>query len=198
MESLHLIAGLGNPGTEYAQTRHNAGSLVVERLAGRWDARWALSRRFNALLARVRQGPRGVLLCRPQTFMNVSGEAVAALVKYHQVALDRLVVVVDDADLPLGMVRMRPQGSSAGHHGLESVEQHLGTCEYSRVRVGIGRTADGRREITAHVLGRFTRDEQARLDQVLDRAADQVECWLSDGVRTAMDRFNGWVGNTET
>ncbi len=195
---MHLIAGLGNPGAEYAQTRHNAGFLVVEHLASRWDAGWSVNRRFDALLARVRRGSRPVLLCRPQTFMNLSGQAVVKLVAYYQVALDRLVVVVDDADLPLGMVRMRPHGSSGGHHGLESVEQHLGTRNYPRVRVGIGRAAEGQREITAHVLGRFTGDERARLDEVVDRAADQVECWLTEGVRTAMDRFNGRVGNRQT
>jgi PTH1 family peptidyl-tRNA hydrolase len=125
---------------------------------------------------------------------------VAGLRDYYQVAADRLLVVVDDADLALGRLRLRGEGSSGGHHGLESVEASLGTRQYARLRVGIGRTADGRREITDHVLSRFAEDEAGLLDKVLDRACDQVECWLDDGLKRAMDRYNGWVedSNSET
>jgi PTH1 family peptidyl-tRNA hydrolase len=141
-----------------------------------------------------------VVLCQPQTFVNLSGEAVGKLVRYHRVATANTLVVVDDADLPLGTLRLRPQGSSGGHHGLESIEAHLGTRSYPRMRLGIGRTADADREITDYVLSRFSGGEGRVFDQVLARAADQMECWLTEGIRKAMDRFNGRLddANNET
>lgn len=191
MENLFLIVGLGNPGRAYVGTRHNAGFMALECLAGRWQIGWSVSRTYRARLARVRHGGRSVVLCQPQTFMNLSGEAVGKLVRYHRVATANTLVVVDDADLPLGTLRLRPEGSSGGHHGLESVEAQLGTRAYARLRIGIGRGAEGRREIADHVLSRFSTDEGIVFARVLTRAADQVECWLADGVRKAMDRFNG-------
>src|SRR5437879_3772488 len=129
MENFYLIVGLGNPGAEYARTRHNAGFRVVERLAERRGAGWTYEKKFNARLARAERGDRTVLLCQPQTYMNSSGEAAGAVVQFYRVALGGLLIVVDDADLPLGELRLRPGGSSGGHHGLESIEQHLGTRE---------------------------------------------------------------------
>ena len=189
MENLYLIVGLGNPGSDYSRTRHNAGFLVVERLAERWRANWSYERKFDALLARAELASRRVLLCRPQTYMNASGEAVGAVKEFFRVALSRILLVVDDADLPLGRLRLRPEGSSGGHHGLESVEQHLGTRNYARLRVGIGRV-DGAREITGHVLGRFGSTEALLVDKVLSAAADQAETWLGAGIQKAMNQFN--------
>lgn len=193
MENLYLIAGLGNPGAEYARTRHNVGFMVAERLARRWHGDWKTDSRFRSSLASVESGGRRVLLCRPQTWMNSSGEAIRRLKEFYRVALTRLLVVVDDADLPLGELRMRPRGSSGGHHGLESVEQHLGTREYPRLRIGIGRAANDTREITGHVLGRFSGAEIALWERVLGRAADQAACWLDRGITKAMNQFNGAV-----
>ncbi len=122
--------------------------------------------------------------------MNASGEAVAAVVSFYRLSLARLMVVVDDADLPLGEIRLRPRGSSGGHHGLESIEQHLGSREFARLRVGIGRTS-GEREITDYVLGRFSSGEAKLMEKVLARAADQAECWLAHGIQKAMNQFNG-------
>lgn len=195
MEAWHLIVGLGNPGAEYAQTRHNAGFMLADLLADRWRADWSHERKFQSRLARVECGGRRMLLCEPQTFMNLSGEAVGALLKYYQLPLKQLLVVVDDADLPLGEIRLRPGGSSGGHHGLESIEQHLGSREYARLRVGIGRK-DARREITGHVLGRMNRKELALMEKVLGRAAEQVECWLAHGLQRAMSQFNGVVDDS--
>jgi PTH1 family peptidyl-tRNA hydrolase len=192
MEDLHLIVGLGNPGAEYVRTRHNAGFRLVEKLAERWRADWSASRKFHSRLARMERDGRRVLLCEPQTFMNLSGDAVGALADFYQVPLRNLVVVVDDADLPLGELRLRMRGSSGGHHGLESIEQRLGTREFSRLRIGIGRRS-GEREITGHVLGRFDSTESALVDKVLTAACDQVECWLNDGIQKAMSQFNGIV-----
>ena len=190
MDTLHLIVGLGNPGAEYAKTRHNAGFMLVERLARRWQTEWSAARKFHARLAPARRGERRVVLCQPQTFMNASGEAVRAVVDYYSVPPERLLVVVDDADLPLGQVRLRARGSSGGHHGLESLERHLGTREFARQRIGIGRQA-GAREITDYVLGRLSAGEWAVFEKVLTLAGDQAECWLDAGVGKAMNQFNG-------
>jgi len=192
MESLHLVVGLGNPGAEYARTRHNAGFLVLEELARRASAGWNLERKFDARVAKLDQKARKVLLAQPQTFMNLSGEAVSALAGFYRVPLNQLLVVTDDADLPLGELRLRPKGSSGGHHGLESIEQHVGSREFARLKVGIGRK-DGRREITGHVLGKFSAEEAGLMEKVLQRAADQAACWVADGIEKAMNRFNGVV-----
>jgi PTH1 family peptidyl-tRNA hydrolase len=192
MDNLSLIVGLGNPGTEYKRTRHNAGFMVVEKLAEQWGANWTVEKKFHASLAWAERKRQRVLLCKPLTYMNASGEAVQAVAAFYDVEPARLLVVVDDADLPLGQLRLRPGGSSGGHHGLESIEQHLGTREYTRLRVGIGRQ-DGLREITGHVLSRFGSTEAKLADKILKVAADQAETWLADGIQKAMSQFNGVV-----
>jgi PTH1 family peptidyl-tRNA hydrolase len=197
MESVHLIAGLGNPGAEYARTRHNVGFMLADALAARWRADWKADRRMQCRLARADVDGRRVWLCQPQTFMNASGEAVRAVREFYRVPLGRLLVAADDADLPLGTIRLRGSGSSGGHHGLESVEQHLATREYARLRLGIGRREPAVREITDHVLGRFTADEAVLVGQALARAVSQVECWLAEGISKAMSRFNGPVDGPE-
>jgi len=192
MEDMHLIVGLGNPGADYAKTRHNAGFALADLLGHRWRAEWRVARKFHARVARTEREGRKVLLCEPQTFMNASGEAVGAMVNFYRMPLTGLLVVVDDADLPLGEIRLRPRGSSGGHHGLESIEQHLGSREFARLRIGIGR-ADGAREITDYVLGRFSATDAALMKRVLARAVDQIECWLAGGIEKAMSQFNGLV-----
>ena len=185
--------GLGNLGREYAGTRHNAGFMVAERLAVRWRATWKLEKRFKARLAKSERDYRAVWLCQPQTFMNASGESVQAVRAFYQVPPPNILVVVDDADLPLGEIRLRPKGGTGGHHGLESVEQHLGSQDYARQRIGIGRREADTREITDHVLGCFGKDEAGLLEKVLLRSCEQIECWLAAGIQPAMNRFNGTV-----
>ena len=192
MEPMHLIVGLGNPGADYAKTRHNAGFLLVEKLAAQWQAGWNNERKFAARMAKADHSGIKMLLCEPQTFMNLSGEAVAAVQQFYQLPLENILVVVDDADLPLGEIRLRPGGGSGGHHGLESVAQHLGSKAYARLRIGIGREHEAR-QITGHVLGKFSADENALLEKVLERAAGQIECWLTAGLQKAMSQFNGAV-----
>jgi peptidyl-tRNA hydrolase, PTH1 family len=189
---MHLIVGLGNPGAEYAQTRHNAGFLLVEKLAAQWKADWTNERKFKARMAKSERQGKRVLLCEPQTFMNLSGETVGDVAGFYQLPLPQLIVAVDDADLPFGEIRLRPGGSSGGHHGLESIEQHLGSREFARLRIGIGRK-DGARQITNYVLGKFEPDEKGLLDKILERAANQVECWLAAGLQKAMSQFNGVI-----
>ena len=193
MENLRLIVGLGNPGREYAHTRHNAGFMVLDRLAERWKARWAREKKFVARIAKANWNSERLILCEPETFMNASGEAVGALAAFYRVPVDRLLVVVDDADLPVGEIRLRARGSSGGHHGLESIEQHLATREFARLRIGIGRGQTTVRQITGHVLAEFSRAERDLMDKVVNRTCDQIECWTQDGILQAMNRYNGVV-----
>jgi PTH1 family peptidyl-tRNA hydrolase len=193
MENLRLIVGLGNPGRAYARTRHNAGFMAVEELARRWSGDWSSEKQFQARCARVdREGAR-FLLCLPETYMNSSGEAVTAVARYYDVSPDRILLVVDDADLKFGTIRLRPEGSSGGHHGLDSVTRHLGTDKYARLRVGIGRQSEGARQIVDYVLSAFGPAEVELLEKVLGRACDQIECWWREGTAVAMNRFNGSI-----
>jgi PTH1 family peptidyl-tRNA hydrolase len=192
MEQLHLIVGLGNPGADYAKTRHNAGFLLVEKLAATWKTDWTNERKFRARIAKAECNGKRLLLCEPQTFMNLSGETVGALKDFYQLPLARILIAVDDADLSLGEIRLRASGSSGGHHGLESIEQHLASREFARLKIGIGRKDDSR-EITNYVLGKFDSGENELLEKVLERASNQVETWLEAGVEKAMNQFNGVV-----
>jgi peptidyl-tRNA hydrolase, PTH1 family len=191
MENVFLIVGLGNPGAEYANTRHNAGFMLVEKLAARWKCEWAAEKKFRARLAKAMFDGKRVFLCEPQTFMNLSGETVGAVADFYQLPVAQLLVATDDADLPAWTLRLRPGGSSGGHHGLESVESHLASRDFARLKIGIGRK-DGLREITNHVLGRFDSAEVELLGKVLDRGAEQVETWLNAGIEKAM-QLNGKV-----
>lgn len=193
MENVYLIVGLGNPGREYAKTRHNVGFMVAERLAKRWRTEWKAQKKFQSRVAQADQDGRRCLLAEPQTYMNLSGEAVSALMNFYRVAHERLLVVMDDADLPFGEIRMRAEGSSGGHHGLESIEAHLGTRQYARLRIGIGRDPNAVREISGYVLGPFRAADAELLEKVLTRACDQVECWLDEGISKAMSRYNGRI-----
>lgn len=194
MENIFLIVGLGNPGREYARTRHNAGFLLAESLAQRWKtSNWADERKFSSHLTKVERGGRKLVLCKPQTYMNLSGEAVGKVAEFYKIAPQKVLVLVDDADLPFGQIRLRKSGSSGGHHGLDSIQQHLGTQEFPRLRIGIGRTEKQVREITNHVLGQFSTSENELLEKILKRASDQVESWLEEGIEKAMSKFNGVV-----
>jgi PTH1 family peptidyl-tRNA hydrolase len=193
MEEPVLLVGLGNPGARYANTRHNAGALLTERIARQVGQGWRREAKFFSEISEVRIGGTKVLLCKPQTFMNLSGEAVRATSNFYRIAPERVVVVVDDADLPLGEVRMKPAGGNGGHHGLASVSEHLGTTTFPRIRLGIARPDPGKRDIAGHVLGEFSEDEKAHFEQVLDRAEAQVRCLVTEGLQKAMNLYNGTV-----
>jgi PTH1 family peptidyl-tRNA hydrolase len=192
MENTFLIVGLGNPGAEYANTRHNAGFLLVEKLAAKWKCGWTTEKKFRARIAKAERNGKKVLLCEPQTFMNLSGETVGALKDFYQLPLAQILIAVDDADLPLGEIRLRKSGGSGGHHGIESIEQHLASREFARLKIGIGRK-DDLREITSHVLGKFDSAENELLEKILERASNQIEAWLEAGIEKAMSQFNGVV-----
>ena len=190
MEETFLIVGLGNPGREYAGTRHNIGFMTLERLAKRLALDWQVNKKFTAHLAKGNQGDATLLLCQPQGYMNVSGKTVAPLARFYKIPADRIFVVLDDLDLPLGTLRMRPSGGTGGHRGLESIRECLGTTEFPRLRIGIGRPAPAR-DVSGFVLGKFTEDESGQLEKVLEKAADQLECWMSRGLQAAMNNYNG-------
>jgi PTH1 family peptidyl-tRNA hydrolase len=169
--------------------------MVLDQLAERWKARWAREKMFVARVAKANWNSERLILCEPETFMNASGEAVGAVVAFYRVPVDCLLVVVDDADLPIGEIRLRARGSSGGHHGLESIEQHLATREFARLRIGIGRGQTAARQITGHVLADFSRAERDLMEKVVTRACDQVECWTQDGILQAMNRYNGVIAD---
>jgi PTH1 family peptidyl-tRNA hydrolase len=189
-----LIVGLGNPGATYRGTRHNIGFAVLDELARRAGVGFE-SAPARALIAKVRQAAGGsepVLLTKPLTWMNNSGEAAGALMRYYRIEPPDLLVIVDDAELPLGRLRARAGGSAGGHNGLKSVIAHLGP-DFARLRVGVGRGVadDRRRDLADHVLARFDADELAEVDRVTTRAADAAEMFVTSGIATVMNRFNG-------
>jgi PTH1 family peptidyl-tRNA hydrolase len=182
-----LVVGLGNPGEEYAGSPHNVGFMVIDRLAEGCGAR-VRRKDSRALVGRVEIDGVPVLLAKPQTFMNLSGESVAPLVEKNSLTPDRLIVVYDDHDLPWLALRIRPRGSAGGHHGMESVIRAVGTTEFARVRLGIdfGR---GRAE-PEFLLKPFRREQRKQLDDFLDYAAQAVVSMISEGVEMAMTKFN--------
>lgn len=183
-----LIIGLGNPGPRYRGTRHNIGRAVVEALAERLGV--SLDRvRANARLATCRLGEQRLCLAVPMCFMNESGRAVAPLARFYKIPLDRLLVVSDDLDLPLGVLRLRPAGSAGGHRGLESVIAALGTREFPRLRVGIGRPPAGW-DPADYVLAPFSTDEQPLAEQVVQRATEAIQTFLTEGIEAAMNAYN--------
>jgi len=187
-----LVVGLGNPGKEHAGTRHNIGFAALDRLAEKLDCSFRSKWRFSAKIAEATAGDAGkVVLAKPQTYMNRSGSAVNAVMNWLKIEPAQLLVVVDDADLPLGQVRLRASGGSGGHNGLRSIIESLGgNEEFARLRVGIGRAAPLGTDITGHVLGRFAPQEREVAEQAVATAVEAIECCLRDGLTEAMNQFN--------
>jgi peptidyl-tRNA hydrolase, PTH1 family len=185
-----LIVGLGNPGPEYRGTRHNIGFAIVDEMARRAGAVFQ-SGPVDALVARWRRPDwsEAVLLAKPLTFMNRSGEAVGGLARYYKIEPADVLVVVDEVQLPLGRLRARARGSAGGHNGLKSVIAHLGDG-FPRLRIGIGR-GQVERDLADHVLSRFDREEVAEAERQTERAADAAEMFVTSGIETVMNRFNG-------
>jgi PTH1 family peptidyl-tRNA hydrolase len=184
-----LIVGLGNPGRGYRHNRHNVGFMVVELLAKELGLQFT-RRQSKAQVASGRLGGRKVILAKPQTFMNLAGESVASMARFHRVALTDLIVVCDELDLPLGTIRLRPVGGSAGHNGLRSIFEHLGSQDFPRLRIGIGRPP-GRMDPADYVLQDFGDAEREILSEALDRAAHSVRAFAVEGIEAAMTRYNG-------
>ncbi len=188
MENTYLIAGLGNPGKEYAETRHNIGFMAVDEIASRLGIEFSRMQ-SKAMVTDGRYKGHKVILVKPRTFMNNSGQAVSALVRFYKIPLDNLLVVYDDVDLDFEVLRMRPNGTSSGQKGMQSIIQQLGTEEFPRLRVGIGRPA-GKMPTPAYVLQKFGNQEQDILPFVLRKAADAALTFIDEGIITAMNNFN--------
>ncbi len=185
---MKLIVGLGNPGAKYRQTRHNVGFAALDELARRHRVEFE-SAPADAMMAKVRDFAEPVLLAKPLTFMNLSGHAVGALLRYFRVDLADLLVLYDDVNLSLAQLRARARGSEGGHNGLRSIITQLGTQEFARLRIGVGR-GHPERDLADHVLSRFDPDEQDVIATAIARAADAAEVFVTDGIAQVMNRFN--------
>lgn len=183
---MKLVVGLGNPGHQYRDTRHNVGFWVVDELARRWQVAESWRERDEALYVRK---PGVGLLAKPLTFMNLSGFAVSRLSQYFQVEIADVLIVVDEVALPLGRLRARARGSAGGHNGLKSVIEQLGTSDVARLRIGVGR-GDSRRDLADHVLSRFDADERETIQAAVLRAADASEVFIAEGIERVMNTFN--------
>ena len=186
---MKLIAGLGNPGAEYRDTRHNVGFNVVDELVNRWRVSDQWREKFDALQVKTMRGEDSVIISKPLTFMNLSGRAVAAIAGFYKIEPADVLVIVDEVALPLGRLRARRDGSAGGHNGLKSIIEHLGTNAFPRMRVGVGR-GDNRRDLADHVLGRFEASERDIVSAAVLRAADATEVFVSDGIERVMNAFN--------
>lgn len=183
-----VIIGLGNPDPEYSYTRHNAGAQAVRRLAKKNKFVFKMNRSFKSFLAQGKIGGRNVFLFLPQTFMNISGEAVVVFLRKKHIALENILVVYDDVSLPLGELRVRARGSAGGHNGLASVIQKLATKDFARLRIGIGGRAYN--DLSTYVLAGFSEDEKSLLNETLDRAVEGINMWVCDGIDKCMHRYN--------
>ena len=185
---MKIFVGLGNPTPEYAATKHNVGFMLADRLADKLSAdNWR--EKFNALVAETFLDGEKILIVKPQTFMNLSGESVAPIVNFYKIDVENLVVAHDDMDLPLGMIRLRPKGSGGGHHGVESIIQHLGTQNFPRIRIGVGRPPKNW-TVNHHVLSPFTQDDADKISAAIEELVPAVLCIFSEGINNAMNKFN--------
>ena len=186
---MKLVVGLGNPGAKYKGTRHNVGFMTMDEVAyqEKFDFDKAL---FDAVFAQVKMGGEKIIFMKPLTFMNLSGEAIRPLMNYFKIGIEDLLVVYDDMDLPVGKIRLRQKGSAGGHNGIKSIISCLGTSEFNRIKVGVGRPKDGR-TVVGHVLNRFEKEEEEDIIFAVQKSVDAIRSWIetSDFVKT-MNQFN--------
>lgn len=185
---MKIVVGLGNPGDEYAYTRHNVGFMTIDALARHYGVtNW--KNKFDALIAEIKIDGEPILLVKPQTFMNLSGTAVGQIFRWYKASLDDVIAIYDDMDLPVGKVRLRKRGSSGGHRGVESLLVHLGKEEFPRVRIGVGRPQPGW-TVNAHVLANFPKEEQPTIAETVVGLVPAIECIVKEGIDKAMNQFN--------
>jgi len=191
--NVRMLVGLGNPGSGYEKNRHNAGFMFVDQIATWWKCPLATESKFKADIGKVPRGDHHWLLVKPLTFMNASGEAVQKIAAFYKVEHRNILVAYDDLDLPLGAIRLKPEGSSGGHNGMKSIESRLGTRQFPRLRIGIGRDQRGHQATIKYVLSDFSVSERGILERVLERASDQVEEWERSTLEKAMSLYNGRI-----
>jgi len=189
--STFLIAGLGNPGRQYKASRHNIGFMLVDRLAAKLDISFSRVE-SRSLVCKTKYEDRSIILAKPQTFMNLSGQAVGALIKFYKIPLENLMIAYDEVDLPFGKLRIRPSGGSAGQKGVISIIDRLGTKDFPRLRLGLGRPP-GRMQAASYVLRDFSQEEMDFLPGILDHGVDAVLTFITAGLVTAMNQFNPTV-----
>ena len=188
-ELTYLLIGLGNPGREYANTRHNFGFMLIDRLAVRLNAR-GLKVQSKAIVMNAQYEERKLILAKPQTYMNLSGQSVQGLIHFYKLPLTNAMILSDDLDLPFGTIRIRASGGPGGQRGLSSILERLGTKDVPRLRLGIGRPP-GRMDPSNYVLQSFSRDDLQGISEILDRAADAALEFVKNGLNSAMNKFNG-------
>lgn len=192
----YLIVGLGNPGPRYAHTRHNVGFMIVDEAAKQHGMKFS-GKQGNSEIARGEIAGQKVILAKPQTFMNNSGQAVRALSSYYKVPNDRILIIYDEIALPVGTIRIREKGSSAGHNGVKSVISYMGGENIARIRVGVDRPSDPRHSQIDWVLGRFVKEEQPLVEETIKRTVDAIEGILTIGMERAMNTYNTGAGETK-
>ena len=185
---MKIVVGLGNPGARYAGTPHSIGFETVDFIAERYGAEWVQKRSQKCLAADVVIGGERVMLVKPQTFMNLSGESVAALFRYSNSSPGDLIVIQDDIDLNIGRLRIKTGGSAGGHNGIRNIIERIGTCDFVRIKIGVGKDASN---VIGHVLGKFPPREREIATKSVEVAASAVECIISQGAPKAMNEFNG-------
>ena len=186
---MKMFAGLGNPGTEYAATRHNVGFMLADALAARWNAT-AWRTKQDALVAEARIGAEKILLVKPLTYMNESGRAVGPLLSWYKLEASDLIVAHDDIDLPVGTIRLRKKGSAGGHNGMKSILYHVKDENFPRVRIGVGHPAHEHEQVIRHVLSPFSGEDAQKIREAIDYLLPAVECIITEGIDLAMNKFN--------
>jgi peptidyl-tRNA hydrolase, PTH1 family len=190
-ETSYLLIGLGNPGREYRDSRHNVGFMLVDRIAIRLGAR-GMKVQSKAIVTTAMHEDRKLILAKPQTYMNLSGQSVQGLIHFYKLPLANVLIAYDDLDIPFGTIRIRPGGGPGGQRGMASTIQHIGTNDFPRLRIGIGRPP-GKMDPAAYILQDFTRGEMKILSEILDRAADAALEFVVNGLDKAMNKYNGSV-----
>jgi len=185
-----LIVGLGNPGLQYAETRHNAGFMVADRLAEKYGCNFNKNKN-NAIFGECNIKESRVLLAKPQTYMNLSGKAVVEIANFYKIPIENIIVIFDDISLDVGRIRVRRKGSHGGHNGMKDIIELMGSDEIARIKVGVGKKPHPEYDLKDWVLGKFPKDQQAELQKAIDNACDAVGVIVSSGVDKAMNRYNG-------
>jgi peptidyl-tRNA hydrolase, PTH1 family len=189
---MKLIVGLGNPGLQYERTRHNVGFLLLDQLAQQAQAFWSEEKSFKAQIAKTSLASQPVLLVKPQTFMNLSGDSVGPVARYYKIELDDILVICDEVSLPFGRLRIRPHGSDGGQNGMKHIIAALGSNQFPRLRLGVGPQPKGM-PLEKYVLQAFSTEEQTQLPEIFDTCQQAIALWVRQGVEPVRNQFNGWV-----